>query len=43
MNTTRIATVTVPLSFMLAAVSFAANPYIGTWKFNEANQNCGLE
>jgi len=36
MNTTRIATVTVPLSFMLAAVSFAANPYIGTWKFNGA-------
>jgi hypothetical protein len=36
MNTARIATVTVPLSFMLAAVSFATNPYIGTWKFNEA-------
>ena len=36
MNTTRIATVTVPLSFMLTAVSFAANPYIGTWKFDEA-------
>ena len=36
MNTTRIATVTVPLSFILTAVSFAANPYIGTWKFNDA-------
>jgi len=36
MNTTRIATVTVPLSFILTAVSFAANPYIGAWKFNDA-------
>jgi hypothetical protein len=36
MNTTRIATVTVALSFMLTAVCFAANPYIGTWKFNDA-------
>src|SRR6266849_2476278 len=36
MNTTRIATVTVLLSFILTAVSFAANPYIGTWKFNDA-------
>src|SRR5712692_4961008 len=28
--------VTVVLSFMTAASCFAANPYIGTWKFNDA-------
>jgi hypothetical protein len=34
---TRIAAVTVLLSFMAAAASFAAaNPHLGTWKLNEA-------
>jgi len=36
MNTTRIATIAVTLAFMTAARCFAANPHIGTWKFNEA-------
>ena len=33
---TRIAAVTVALSFMGAAACFAANPHMGTWKLNEA-------
>lgn len=33
---TPIAVVAVVFSFMAAAVSFAANPHIGTWKLNEA-------
>jgi uncharacterized protein (DUF1501 family) len=33
---TRIAVLTVALSFAAAAASFAANPHIGTWKLNEA-------
>jgi uncharacterized protein (DUF2147 family) len=41
MNTARIATVTVPLSLMMAAVCFAENPHIGTWKFNEAKSKMG--
>src|SRR6266404_104562 len=32
----RIAAVAVALSFVAAAVCFAANPHIGTWKLNEA-------
>jgi hypothetical protein len=32
----RIATLTLVLSLMAAALCFAANPYIGTWRFNEA-------
>ena len=36
MMKTRIALVTVALSFVAAAACFAANPQIGTWKFNEA-------
>jgi hypothetical protein len=36
MMKTRIAAVTVALSFVAAAACFAANPQIGTWKFNEA-------
>jgi lipopolysaccharide export LptBFGC system permease protein LptF len=33
---TRIAVVAVALSFVTAAACFAANPHMGTWKFNEA-------
>jgi hypothetical protein len=33
---TRIAVVAVALSFVAAAACFAANPHMGTWKFNEA-------
>ena len=33
---TRIAVVTVALSFMGAAACLAANPHMGTWKLNEA-------
>jgi hypothetical protein len=33
---TRIAVVAVALSFAGAAVCFAANPHMGTWKLNEA-------
>ena len=33
---TRIAVVAVALSFAGAAVCFAANPHLGTWKLNEA-------
>ena len=33
---TRIAVVAVALSFMAAAVCFAASPQMGTWKLNEA-------
>jgi hypothetical protein len=33
---TRIAVVTVALSFAAAAACFAASPHIGTWKLNEA-------
>lgn len=33
---TRIAVMTVALSFMASAASFAANPQLGTWKLNEA-------
>jgi hypothetical protein len=33
---TRIAVVTVALSFIAAAACFAANPHMGTWKLNEA-------
>ena len=29
-------TITMVVSFMTAAGCFAANPYIGTWKFNDA-------
>ena len=29
-------TITMAVSFMTAAGCFAANPYIGTWKFNDA-------
>lgn len=36
MMKTRIAVVAVALSFVAAAVCFAANPHIGTWKLNEA-------
>jgi hypothetical protein len=36
MMKTRIALVTVALSFVAAAACFAANPHLGTWKFNEA-------
>ena len=32
----RIAAVAVALSFIGAAVCFAANPHMGTWKLNEA-------
>jgi len=32
---TRIAVVTAALSFIAAAVCFAANPHVGTWKLNE--------
>ena len=32
----RVATLAIALSFMTAAVCFAANPHIGTWKFNDA-------
>jgi hypothetical protein len=35
MMKTRIAAVTVLLSFMAAAASFAADPHMGTWKLNE--------
>jgi hypothetical protein len=33
---TRIAAVTLALSFAAATASFAANPHMGTWKLNEA-------
>ena len=33
---TRTAVVAVALSFIATAACFAANPYIGTWKLNEA-------
>src|SRR5664279_1107015 len=33
---TRIAAVAVALSFVTATACFAANPHMGTWKFNEA-------
>src|SRR6266571_4609493 len=33
---TRITVMAVALSFVAAAVCFAANPHMGTWKFNEA-------
>jgi lipopolysaccharide export LptBFGC system permease protein LptF len=33
---TRIAVMTVALSFMVTAASFAANPQLGTWKLDEA-------
>jgi hypothetical protein len=33
---TRIAVLSVALSFVAAAACFAANPHIGTWKLNEA-------
>jgi hypothetical protein len=33
---TRIAVMTVALSFMVSAASFAANPQLGTWKLDEA-------
>src|SRR5438270_1139586 len=33
---TRIAAVTVALSFIAAAACFAANAHVGTWKVNEA-------
>jgi hypothetical protein len=36
MMKTRIAAVTVALSFAAAAAGFAANPHMGTWKLNEA-------
>jgi hypothetical protein len=36
MMNTRIAAVTVVLLFVAATACFAANPYIGTWKLNEA-------
>jgi hypothetical protein len=36
MMKTRIALVSVALSFVAAAACFAANPQIGTWKLNEA-------
>ena len=36
MINTRIAVVTVALLFVAATACFAANPYIGTWKLNEA-------
>lgn len=36
MMKTRIAVVAVALSFVAAAACFAANPHMGTWKFNEA-------
>src|SRR5438270_7672171 len=36
MNKTRIAVITVAVSIMAAAVCFAANPQMGTWKLNEA-------
>ena len=36
MINTRIAAVTVALSFIAAAGCFAANPHMGTWKLNEA-------
>lgn len=36
MMKTRIAAVTVALSFMGASACFAANPHMGTWKLNEA-------
>jgi hypothetical protein len=36
MMKTRIAVVAVALSFVAAAACFAANPHVGTWKFNEA-------
>jgi hypothetical protein len=33
---TRIAVMTLALSFMAAGACFAANPHLGTWKLNEA-------
>ena len=36
MMKTRIAVVAVALSFAAATACFAANPHMGTWKFNEA-------
>jgi hypothetical protein len=36
MMNSRIAVVAVALSFMAATACFAANPHMGTWKFNEA-------
>jgi hypothetical protein len=33
---TRITAVAVALSFAAATAGFAANPHLGTWKFNEA-------
>src|SRR6266571_5287632 len=33
---TRIAVVAVAMSFIAVAACFAANPHMGTWKFNEA-------
>jgi hypothetical protein len=36
MMKTRIAAVAVTLSFAAATACFAANPHLGTWKFNEA-------
>jgi hypothetical protein len=36
MMKTRIAVVAVALSFAASTACFAANPHMGTWKFNEA-------
>ena len=36
MTTTRSILLTVALSFTAAAIAFAANPHIGTWKLNES-------
>jgi hypothetical protein len=36
MMKTRIAVVTMALSFIAAGACFAANPHMGTWKLNEA-------
>ena len=43
MMKTRIAVITLALSFMGAAVCFAANPHVGTWKTNEAKSKQGPE
>jgi hypothetical protein len=43
MMKTRIAVVAAAFSFVAAAVCFAANPHMGTWKLNEAKSKLAPE
>lgn len=43
MMKTRIAVMTLALSFVAAGACFAANPHMGTWKLNEAKSKIAPE